>query len=267
MSDHSSGSVFEEQTPATQPQEENTQQTQEPQTPPAEPQQSSAQSDSVFADQLASIKNESGEPKYRDLPTALDALKHSQEYIPQLKSENETLKQEVERLKEQASKVEQMEETLNRLAASKSESEEAPQGTQGLTPEQIQDLLDNRLQEREQQAKVQANLSEVEQALSTQFGEKAQEVVAQKAQEYGMTPADLKSWAEKSPQAVLALFNAKSSAQGGKSKPSSSVNIPPVAPNNEIEVPKLSRYASSKERVEQMAAIKRRVYQQYGVEE
>lgn len=266
MSDQTS--VFEEQTQATKPQETPTEQPQESETPPAqEQQQPNAQSDSVFADKLASIKNESGEPKYRDLPTALDALKHSQEYIPQLKSENESLKQEVERLKQNEERMAQLEQTLERLAAPKEESAEAPQGAQGLTPEQIQDLLDNRLAERERQSVVQANLQQVEQALSTQYGEKAQEVVAQKAQEYGMTAADLKSWAEKSPQAVLALFNAKSSAQGGKPKPSSSVNIPPTAPNQDEEIPKLSRYASTKERAEQLAAIRRQTYKRLGIEE
>jgi len=35
---------------------------------------------------LSGIKNERGEQKYKDVKTALEALKHSQEYIPEVKS-------------------------------------------------------------------------------------------------------------------------------------------------------------------------------------
>ena len=52
---------------------------------------SNGQSDNSFADLLGSIKNERGEPKYKDVQTALDALKHSQDFIPQLKIEKEQL--------------------------------------------------------------------------------------------------------------------------------------------------------------------------------
>ena len=270
MSDQNS--VFNSEQQATQPQEQNqpqeqSQESQQTTQPPQEPQQPDTQSGSVFADQLASIKNESGEPKYRDVQTALDALKHSQDYIPQLKADNERLQRELEEAKNNAKRMEELEQTIDRLTASQGTQEEAPQGAQGLTPEQIQELLDKRLAERETQAQVQKNLEQVETTLRTQYGDKAAEVVTQKANEYGMTPAELQKWAEKSPQAVLALFNAKPSTSGGKTKPSSSVNIPPTTPSNEVEVPKLDRFASTKEKTDHMAAIKKRVYQRLGVDE
>ena len=60
---------------------------------PVEPTQEttdpSSASIDAFAHQLFAIKNERGEPKYTSLSTALDALKHSQEYIPQLQTQND----------------------------------------------------------------------------------------------------------------------------------------------------------------------------------
>lgn len=269
MTDQSSGSVFTEQTQTTQSQEETqTEQTQETETAQTT-QQPNAQSDNLWADQLASIKNESGESKYKDVPTALEALKHSQEYIPTLKSENETLKQEIEQLKTKAQRAEELEQTLDRLSQQpETPSEEQP--TQGLTAEQLQDLLEQKLSEREKAQAAQQNSQEVEQAIRQAYGEKSSEVVAQKAKEYGMTAEQLGQWAASSPKAVMALFEVKSSAQGGKPSPNSSVNIPPVAPNNEEELPKPKRSvlggASSKEQAEYMAAIRRRTNQRLGVE-
>ena len=46
-------------------------------------------SNDQLANLLTGIKNERGEPKYKDVQTALEALRHSQEYIPTLKQEKE----------------------------------------------------------------------------------------------------------------------------------------------------------------------------------
>jgi len=267
MTDQSSGSVFDE--PATQPQESTTEQTQEQETTQTT-QQPNAQSDNLWADQLASIKNESGESKYKDVPTALDALKHSQEYIPALKSENETLKQEIEQLRQKAQRAEELEQTIDRLGQQQ-EPKEEQQTSQGLTAEQLQDLLEQKLSEREKAQAAQQNSQQVEQAIRQAYGEKASDVVAQKAKEYGMTAEQLGQWAANSPKAVMALFEIKSSAQGGKSSPSSSVNIPPVTTKDEEELPKPKRSllggASSKDQAEYMAALKRRTNKRLGIED
>lgn len=265
MSDPSSDSVFSEQQ-ATQPNENQPDPTQQPNQ--EVPQQPNAPSDDLFADRLAAIKNESGESKYKDLPTALDALKHSQEYIPQLKSENETLKQEIERLKQNEERMAQLEQTIERLAGSQEEAPSTPQGTQGFTEEQIQELLDKRLSERELNQKYSSNSASVEQALRERFGEKAQEAVVQKAKEMDMTPAELGQWAAKSPKAVLALFGSNPSAQGGSYKHGSGASIPPVnPPQDEVKSPEKSLLAgaSSKDQMEYLAKIRKSVYERRGI--
>lgn len=269
-------SVFNEQnqqeTPASQEQAQAPQEgvkspeSQEPQ------QQPSASSDNVFADQLASIRNERGEPKYKDLPTALEALKHSQEYIPSLKQENETLKEMNERLQKELQERQALEETIERLTAQQQQPQEAPTTEhQGLTEEQITGLLEQRLTQREQQQRETENLKQVDSALRNKFGEKAQEVVKQKCEEYGMTPQEMESWARKNPKAVSALFEVKPNPQGTTRPSTSSVNIPPVRPNEEpsLERPEKSLLsgATMKEQMEYMRKVREATYKKLGVTE
>lgn len=270
MSDQTS--VFEEQntqTPAPTGQEgQQEQHQQEPVEPAA--QQPTASSDTVFADQLASIKNDRGEPKYKDLPTALQALQHSQEYIPQLKQENETLRSEVERLKAELGQRETLEETVSRLTAKGESNQPTPQELQGLTPEQVEELLEQRLSERDQRQLAQANASQVEQAILKKYGEKAREVVQSKAQEYGMSLSELQQWASKNPKAVLALFEVKPTPQGNSQTPSSSVNIPPIRPNDpeDLAPPEKSllRGATMKEQMEYMRKVREHTNRRLGIQ-
>ena len=41
----------------------------------------------LFTDQLAAIKNDQGVPKYDTVEKAIEALQHSQQYIPELKTQ------------------------------------------------------------------------------------------------------------------------------------------------------------------------------------
>ena len=271
MTDQSNGSVFSEapqETPAQSQAPQQGQQQAQQETAPQQPAQPAptASSDNVFADQLASIKNERGEPKYQDLPTALDALRHSQQYIPQLKQELDTLKQENATLKAQLEQHGNLEDTIERLT---SQRQEAPshQEVQGLTPEQVQELLEQQLSQREQQQKAQTNAQQVEQAIVQRYGDKAGEVARQKAQEMGISVTKFAELAAESPQMVLALFDVKPTPQGNPS--SSSVSIPPVNPDkgHELERPEKSLLsgASTKDQMDYMRKVKEATYKRLGV--
>ncbi len=273
MADQASSVFSEEQAPTQAPQEQAPQQQQEQQPAPQQeqaPQQPSAPSDGVFADQLASIRNERGEPKYRDLPTALDALKHSQEYIPQLRQENETLRTEVERLKAELEQRSSLEDTVQRLTSRSQEEQPTPQELQGLTPEQVEELLEQRLTEREKRHKAQSNAQSVEQAIVERYGDKAREVVQHKAQEYDMSLSEMQEWASKNPKAVLALFEVKTSPQGSNKPHSSSVNIPPVKPNEDPDLAppekSLLRGATSRDQLDYMRRVREHTYKRLGIE-
>lgn len=236
--------------------------------PQQEPQQQPpASSDDLWADQLATIKNERGEPKYKDLPTALDALKHSQEYIPSLKQENESLKEMVERMERELQERKNLEETIDRLTAKPEQP--APQEYQGLTEEQVAGLLEQRLAEREAQQKAEQNARQVEDALLQRYGDKARDVVSQKCQEYGMSPSEMQEWARKNPKAVSALFDVKPTPQGKTT--TSSVNIPPTSPNTDVplERPEKSLLSGSttKDIAEYMRKVREDTHKRLGVTE
>ena len=267
MADQPTGSIFEEETTQpTTPQEAPPQEANQAPEGGTLEQQPPASSDNLWADQLATIKNERGEPKYKDLPTALDALKHSQEYIPTLKQENETLKEKVERMERELMERSKLEETVERLTATPNQGQ--PPEVVGLTEEQVAGLLEQRLAEREAQQLAEKNSRMVEDALLKQYGDKARDVIAQKCQEYGMSPAEMQELARRNPKAVSALFEVKPTPQGNTT--GSSVNIPPVAPNTNppLEKPEKSLLsgASSKELSEYMRKVQEDTYKRLGVQ-
>lgn len=163
-----------------------------------------ASSSDPIADLLGSIKNEKGEPKYRDVTTALDALKHSQEFIPQIKQENDTLKNELAQLREQVSKLSQIEQTVQKLTSTSQEQQ--PQAAPAFDEKTVAELVTKTLTAQQQKAIQQANTQTVVNAMKESFGQEAEKMFYTKAAELGMQPEDINSLAAKTPQAVLKLF-------------------------------------------------------------
>ena len=222
----------------------------------------------TFAHQLMEIKNEKGEPKYSNLSVALDALKHSQEYIPQLKSKTEEQEAELERLKAELAKRSAVEDAIARL---QQRQPEVPQPTseapKALDEEQLQKMMERTLTQREQAQVFQNNVSEVSNALTAKFGDKAKEAIAAKAQELGMTPQQIGEIAKTSPKAVLSWFNTSSSASSA-APVRSSVYLPDGNQHTELKPPEKSLLAgaSSKEMADYMRRIKEDVYRKNGID-
>ena len=162
-----------------------------------------SQNNEPFADLLGSIKNEQGQPKYGNTQEALNALKHSQEFIPQLKQENATLRSELEQLRAQVEKLNRVEEAVNKLTT---------QNNNAATPANVMDesaiatLVQRTLSQREVEAVQKANVTSVVQNLQSQFGQEAEKVFYGKAQELGMSVQQMNSLAATSPNAVMQLF-------------------------------------------------------------
>jgi len=152
---------------------------------------------------LAEIKNESGEQKYKDVPTALEALKHSQQYIPDLKNQNDSLTAELESFKAQQDKVSHLESIVEKLTASK-EPETTP--VQGIDEQKVAELLEQKLKARDLRSTEESNLNEVTSALSHQFGDEAESTFYNTAQELGFTKESFEALAKANPKAVLKLF-------------------------------------------------------------
>lgn len=230
--------------------------------PQATPEQQSnpSSTENPFADQLGSIRNEKGEPKYQDVNTALEALKHSQDYIPKLSQEKQQLE---EQLNELRAKLEAKEKIQDVLKQTPQEPEEPPAPT-GLREDDIEKLLEAKLAQRESANRAQSNASRVNQELLSRFGANAQAEVQKKASELGLTASELGDMAQSKPEVVLALFGG-----GGNARPTVSGNrLPNQTPQHEeLRAPSKSLLAgaSSKEQSDFMSKIRDEVYRQHGI--
>lgn len=175
--------------------------------------QTSSSNDS-FADLLGSIKNEKGEPKYRDVNTALDALKHSQEFIPQIKNENEQLKAELNQLREQLSKLSNIEQQVQQLTSTRQTEQKTT--APALDENVVAELVTRTLSAQQQKAIQQSNIQAVVNAMKSSFGDDAEKTFYAKAAEVGMQPEDINLLAAKTPQAVLKLFGIADTKQQTK---------------------------------------------------
>ena len=178
------------------------------QTTQSDPLKTTIAPDNQLANLLAEIKNEQGEQKYSSLEEALKGTKSAQEYIPQLKSQNSTLEAEVSTLRAQLEKLGTVEEVVSRLTANSSK-QEAPAATPAASPlsqDAIAKMIKDSLQETKQSEAALANEKNVNDVLSTKFGDKARELVKAKADELGISLEKLQTLSRESPSMVLALF-------------------------------------------------------------
>lgn len=169
------------------------------------------QTDPAIITLLSEIKNERGEPKYKSLPDALNALKHSQEYIPQLTGQLSQKDAELIAARAEAARVVELEKTVLALT----QKPEPPSGTPpqaGLTPEQIAELVTRTLSQKEQADLAKRNTALVADTLKANFGTEAEAKYNAKAAELGMSVAEFNSLAARSPAAVLQMLGAKTQA-------------------------------------------------------
>ena len=200
-----------------------------------------AQDNQAITTMLANIKNERGEQKYKTLDDALNALKHSQEYIPQQNARVAQLEAELLAAKGTASKVEEIERTLQALTQQKTEA--ITSANPGLTEEQVANLVNATLTRKQQETLAQNNITTVVASLQAAYGTEAEKVYNAKAQELGMTVAELNALAAKTPTAVLNLIGVQRGQSTG-SPIHSTINAGGFAPKpnskigrNETTVP------------------------------
>lgn len=229
----------------------------------------------LFEDKLKEIVNENGEPKYKDVNTAIDALKASQEHIRRLEQEAADRVKALEELSAKAAKAETLEEIVARLTSNPSNDKPAPKTpeTPVLSEDKIAELVANQLAKREQITQAQKNVNDVTTALTAKFGDvdKTKAAVAARAAELGMTAEKLGILSSSDPKLVLSLF-------GLANTPSSTPNPAPTSNytssnpqnNNELKRPDKSLLsgpgATDKNRQEFMKRIRDEVYKKYNVE-
>lgn len=221
----------------------------------------------ALADQLAAIKNDNGEPKYKSVEEAIKALANSQAFIPQLLSEKKQLEEEINTLREKAKKVDNIDEVLAKLSAQKEpekQEEKTPQ-TSGLSEEAVVNLVRKALEQKENESKQQSNLTRVQNSLKEKFGDKTKEMVAKKAAELNTTPEAIGQLSVSNPDLVLALFNTASAKPIQPSTSSVNLHTPAIPEGLKRPEKSLLLGATSKEQKEFMQKVKEEVYRKYNV--
>lgn len=170
-------------------------------------------------DQLATllqgIKNDRGEPKYKSLEDALVALKHSQDYIPQLNTSLADKERELAEARATASRVAELENVVQSLT---SQASQTPTSVQGMTPEQIAELVSSTLSRKEQETIALSNQQAVAKVVAEKFGAEAEKEFYKRAEELGMTKQEINVLSAKSPKAVLSLLGIQGTAVQIQSK-------------------------------------------------
>lgn len=220
-----------------------------------------------YADLLKSIKNESGEQKYDSIEKALEALGHSQSFIPQIKSQLTEKEKELERVKAELSQRQSVEEVMQRLIANNQNGEGNPPAASGLDEQAVMKLVQQTLNQTKEQETIASNQTKVQEALKAKFGDKAGEAVANKAAELGVSPKELGDLASKSPAMVLALF--QTTANSGPKPINGGANIPPLRNGPEpVTRPEKSVLsgATTREQKDFLKKVQAEVYAKHGIE-
>lgn len=186
-------------------------------------------SNDQLATLLSGIKNERGEQKYKSVEDALNALKHSQDYIPQLSDKLRQQEQELAEARAAAAKISTLEETLKTLTQQQSQASSTP-APQGLNADQVAALVSQTLTKQQQADLAKNNLTSVVSKVKESFGEKAEEVFYGKATEVGMSMEEINALAARNPTAALKLLGIEGKATAPAPNASGSINTSAFQP-------------------------------------
>lgn len=203
-------------------------------TPPANQQGTDAQ----LATLLADIKNADGQPKYKDVNTAIAALKASQEFIPTLQSQLEAEKARNAELATTAARAAELERLVESLT--KPNSQSTPSSTPEVKPVDIRAEVQAVLASQQQAEVAKKNTDSVVAKVAEKFGADAEKTFYEKAKAVGLSVTEINALAAKSPQAVFTLLGITESAQRPpNTAPSgSSINTGGFAPSAESMIGK-----------------------------
>lgn len=192
-------------------------------------------SNDPLADLLSSIKNEKGEQKYKSVADALVGLQNAQNFIQTLRTEKEQLASELNQVKPVADKVVQLENTVQELLNKGVQSANTPAG---LTEEQIAQQVERTLTQREQKIIATNNTQFVVDTLKEAFGNEAETTFYSRAEELGLSKAEINQLAARTPKAVLKMLGIEDKQAPRKGTPvnTSTVNTAGLEPNKQTNI-------------------------------
>lgn len=199
----------------------------------AEEQSKETSVENQYQDILKEITDNDGRQKYDSIDKALQALPHANQHISQLEAE---LKEMREELQKRAT----AEELLSKVQEGNGKQTSSPT----LDQNQLTELVESVLSNKEAQKTAQENLKSVNDAMVSYYGdlEKAKEVYSIRAAELGL---DLQELSARSPKAALKLLGIGETTSKVTPKSTGSVNTEAFGGTPRVETPKTVMGASS----------------------
>jgi len=182
--------------------------------------------DTLFADQLAGIKNPDGLQKYASVGDALTGAANAQTYIAQLQEQLATAQAA-------ADKAVNQQEIMDALKPTTPET--VIPAVTGLGEEDAAALFAKLMNDQKVQTTNESNERDVSSAVIAQYGDKAKEVMVAKAAQLGVTMEYLQDVSRTSPAAAKQLLGLSSTAPtalptGGSINPTALQQQVPDAP-------------------------------------
>lgn len=191
--------------------------------------------------------------KYKSVEDALQSLPHKEDFIEQLKRENEEMRTKLER----ANTVEDIMNQIKSEDQQGKEQEEVKQPQENAQQEQkpeisqedIDRLIDQRISERERQQSAQQNIGQVVDKMTELYGDRAEEMYNERAQELGVPVEWLNQTAAQSPNAVFKLFGIDNKEKATPSKMTSSYNSNALNQPKQQEGPKPVMHGATRQEI------------------
>jgi len=199
-------------------------------------------SDNPFEDLLGTIKNEKGEVKYEDVPTALKALDHSQQHIGTLEQENASVKAKLQEAQMELEKRKSVEDVVKSLTQP-SQNQPVnvdPTPNDGLDEEKVLNLVKSALTNQREADTADQNLKTVVSKLSEKFGDNTATIVGDMVNSLGTTAEELQMLSKQNPNLVLKLFDAAEVKQTPQSSQTINVSRNTIPGNTEPAQPSTS---------------------------
>lgn len=187
-----------------------------------------------YSDMLASIKNENGEQKYKNINEALKALANAQDYIPKLHSRIDALEAKQQGLEKSYEESLSIADRLDKILQEQRNQQEylgslqnkelddppppppEPKEAPTFNEEEMYKNFRGRMEEEEKANIRSNNINTVSQTVLSMYGEKSKEFLNSKLADLGMSMEALESIAAQSPKAALSLIGIKGTKQSNE---------------------------------------------------
>lgn len=227
-----------------------------------------------FVDKLKHIVNEKGEPKYKSVEDALEALDHSQKFIETLKSEKSETTKRLEEIQAELEKRKSVEDAVAELMGKQREPNHTDDGktnqktVESLDEERVRKLIEETFQGKTRQEREAQNLNTVVNSLKEAYGDKAKDIIKEKAKELNTTPTELEKLARNNPKMAMSLLGGAVVSPSSNPSPQTQ-NTPHTPPKKETPPPKkglINGGATSEDLKTEWQLIKEDVYKKYDVQ-